>query len=99
MSELYNRPFKVAFAATILLFTLINWIAYSSAVSRYEEMKSGPIAWAPGPRFPDWGVPFSWEGHSYSFGDAQGLVFNFLSIVATAFLVGLIVRFCALRFR
>lgn len=107
MSKLYSRPFKIGFVATIVFFALLNLVAYIFAVRLYDQMRDQPITWAPGPRFPAWGIPFSWEGKNYGgdlvitdlFGLANGLVLNFLSIVVIAFLVGFIVRFFALRFR
>jgi len=97
MSTIYNRPFKIGFVATIIFFALMNLVAYLFASRLYDQLKNQPISWAPGPRFPEWGIPFSWEGASGLFRGAEGLVLNFFTIVAIAFLVGFIFRLIALR--
>jgi hypothetical protein len=107
MSDLYNRPFKLGFVVTIVFFALLNLAAYLFAARVYDQIRNQPITWAPGPRFPDWGIPFSWKRNNYGgdwvitdlFGLADGLMLNLLSIVVISFLVGLIVRFFAVRFK
>ena len=108
MSHLYNRPFKVGFVATIVFFALLNLVAYLFATSVYDQMRNHPITWGPGPRFHDWGIPFVWRGGNLNYGNrlysevvfvAEGLFLNFVFIAAMAFLVGLVVRWFALRFR
>lgn len=92
MSRLYNRTFKIGFAATIATFTVLNTISYLVAVRLYDGLMKQPIEHLPLPRFPDWGVPFSWEGSSHPMGAARGLVLNFVAIVLCAFLCGLFLR-------
>ncbi len=92
MSSLYNRTFKIGFITTIAIFVLLNVVAYLFALRQYDVLMNQPIQYAPAPRVPSWGVPFSWEGSAHLFGAASGLVLNFVTIVACGFVVGLGLR-------
>ncbi len=102
MSRLYNKTFKVGFVITIAVFGVLNVGAYLSAQRDYEKLLNPPIAYAPAPRFPAWGIPFRWDGYnltyvrdgsfSESFALIDGIILNFLTIAACGFLVGLLLR-------
>jgi hypothetical protein len=89
MFRLYDRAFKVGFALTILAFFAINIGKYIIA-SREHAVNRARFMLAPAQHFPQWGFPFVW-GHNF-WHVVDGLVLNFVVIVTTSFIVGLIFR-------
>lgn len=109
MSKLYNKAFKVGFVATMAAFLVLNVVSYLFAQRQYEKLLNPPISYAPAPRFPAWGFPFTWDGYNLSyardgafselFSVADGLVLNFLTITACGFLIGLLFRWFKIRYK
>ena len=98
MNRIYNKPFKVGFAATIIFGILLNVVSFQIARDKYLELAEGNLFLAGKSSF-NWGFPFDWFGYSsYFFEDGfVGFVLNFISIVSCAFAAGLLVRYIMRR--
>ncbi len=91
--RLYNRAFKTGFCVSVLVFALLNVIAYLVALRKYQAYVEPEILFAPaGRRFPRWGFPFVWDGDNFGFIE-DGLVLNFICLVVCGFVIGILFRF------
>lgn len=89
---MYNRQFKIGFAITIADYAILNVLSYvwanwqtkTDGINFANHYNQGPF----------WGVPFYWFGYSdWMFEDGfLGLVLNFVVIVGSAFIFGLLFR-------
>ncbi len=78
--RLYNRAFKTGFCVSVLVFALLNVIAYLVALRKYQAYVEPEILFAPvGRRFPRWGFPFVWDGDNFGFIE-DGLVLILLPL-------------------
>jgi hypothetical protein len=94
MTKLYNRPFKIGFAITIAAFLILNVVNYISTHGHKANASEIELIADHYFQGPNWGVPFYWWGYSdWMFEDGfLGLVLNFIVIVGSAFVVGLLFR-------
>src|SRR5687768_12472242 len=90
MFILYKRAFIIEFVLTIFAFIAINIAKYMTVSREHAEYEARFKHVAPAQYFPQWGFPFVW-GHNF-WHVVDGLVLNFVVIVTTGFIVGLIFR-------
>ena len=90
MFRLYDKGYKIGFIANLCFFTVVNIVEYVRASQEFAK----PVfqTFAPAPRFPYWGFPFDWN-RSYFGRFEDGPIPNFIAIVVSGFIVGVIFRF------
>lgn len=86
MSEIYNKPFKIGAAATVVVFVFVNLVVFLDA--NFYRNNSRFASFDP----PVSGFPFAWNREILMF-TGDGTILNVLFIAVCALTIGFLVKF------